>query len=136
METSAVARRAASRFVAGDTLADAMAAAHRIHGEGIALTLDHLGENVTSLAEAEASRDVCLRALDEIAQNRIDGNVSIKLTQFGMDISTDACYTNVEQLVSRAPNSATGSCGSTWSRVSTRNARSISSRICTRGTPP
>jgi proline dehydrogenase len=102
METSAVARRAASRFVAGDTLADAMAAAHRIHGEGIALTLDHLGENVTSLAEAEASRDVCLRALDEIAQNRIDGNVSIKLTQFGMDISTDACYTNVEQLVSRA----------------------------------
>src|SRR5580704_7394683 len=51
---------------------------------------------------AEASRDVCLRALDEIAQNQIDGNVSIKLTQFGMDISTDACYTNVEQLVSRA----------------------------------
>jgi proline dehydrogenase len=102
METSAVARRAASRFVAGDTLADAMAVAHRINGEGIALTLDHLGENVTSLAEAEASRDVCLRALDEIAQNQIDGNVSIKLTQFGMDISTDACRTNVGQLVSRA----------------------------------
>jgi proline dehydrogenase len=102
METSAVARRAASRFVAGDTLADAVAVAHRINGEGIAFTLDHLGENVTSLAEAEASRDVCLRALDEIAQNQVDGNVSIKLTQFGMDISTDACRANVGQLVSRA----------------------------------
>jgi proline dehydrogenase len=102
METSAVARRAASRFVAGDTLADALAAARRINSEGIALTLDHLGENVTSLAEAEASRDVYLRALDEIARNQIEGNVSIKLTQFGMDISAEACRANVGQLVSRA----------------------------------
>jgi len=102
METPAVARRAASRFVAGDTLADALVAARRINSEGIALTLDHLGENVTSLAEAEVSRDVCLRALDEIAGNHIDGNVSIKLTQFGMDISAEACCVNVGQLVSRA----------------------------------
>jgi proline dehydrogenase len=102
METSTVARRAASRFVAGDTPAEALAAARRINAEGIALTLDHLGENVTSLAEAEASRDVYLRVLDEIAQNHIDGNVSIKLTQFGMDISAEACRANVGQLVSRA----------------------------------
>ena len=101
-ETSTVARRAASRFVAGDTLAEALAAARRINGEGIALTLDHLGENVTSLSEAEASRDVYLRALGEIAQNHIDGNVSIKLTQFGMDISAEACRANVGELVSRA----------------------------------
>ena len=58
METSAVARRLAARFVAGDTLADALEAGRRINREGISLTLDHLGENVTSLAEAEASRDV------------------------------------------------------------------------------
>jgi len=102
IETSALARRAASRFVAGDTLADALTAARRINGEGIALTLDHLGENVTSLAEAEASRDEYLRALDEIARNQIDGNVSIKLTQFGMDISAEACLANAGQLVSRA----------------------------------
>ncbi len=102
IETSAVARRAASRFVAGDTLADALAAARRINGEGISLTLDHLGENVTSLAEAEASRDDYLRALDEIARNQIDGNVSIKLTQFGMDISAEACRANAGQLVKRA----------------------------------
>jgi proline dehydrogenase len=102
IENSALARRAASRFVAGDTLADALTAARRINGEGIALTLDHLGENVTSLAEAEASRDDYLRALDEIARNQIDGNVSIKLTQFGMDISAEACRANAGQLVRRA----------------------------------
>lgn len=102
IETSAVARRAASRFVAGDTLDDALTAARRINAEGIALTLDHLGENVTSLAEAETSRDVCLRTLDAIAQNHIDGNISIKLTQFGMDISAQACRENVGQLVNRA----------------------------------
>lgn len=102
VETSAISRRVASRFVAGDTLADVLAAGHRINGEGIALTIDHLGENVTSLSEAEASRDVYLRVLNEIAQHQINGNVSLKLTQFGMDISEPACRANVEQLVMRA----------------------------------
>src|SRR5262249_13619025 len=81
---------------------DVLAAGRRINSEGIALTIDHLGENVTSLAEAELSRDVYLRALDAITENRIDGNVSLKLTQFGMDISEDACRANVQQLVKRA----------------------------------
>ena len=102
METSALARRLAARFVAGDSLADALEAGRRINREGIALTLDHLGENVTSLAEAEASRDVYLRLLGEMAGQKIDGNVSIKLTQFGIDISEEACGRNVEQLVRRA----------------------------------
>jgi len=102
METSALARRLAARFVAGDSLADALEAGRRINRERISLTLDHLGENVTSLAEAEASRDVYLRLLGEMADQKIDGNVSIKLTQFGIDISEDACGRNVEQLVCRA----------------------------------
>ena len=102
METSAISRRVASRFVAGETLSDVLATGRRINGEGIALTIDHLGENVTSLAEAEVSRDVYLRALNEIAENHIDGNVSLKLTQFGMDISEAACRENVEKLVMRA----------------------------------
>ena len=102
METSAISRRVASRFVAGETLPDVLAAGRRINGEGIALTIDHLGENVTSLAEAEVSRDVYLSALNQIAENHIDGNVSLKLTQFGMDISEPACRDNVEQLVMRA----------------------------------
>jgi proline dehydrogenase len=102
METSRLARRVASRFVAGDTLAESLEVARSINGEGITVTLDHLGENVTSLAEAAASREVYVRALEEIARTGIQGNVSLKLTQFGMDLSEAACRANAEQLVSRA----------------------------------
>jgi len=102
METSRWARRLSARFVAGDNLPDALATCRRINTEGIAVTLDHLGENVTSLAEAAASRDAYLRALTEIVNLKIKGNVSLKLTQFGMDLSLAECRSNVEQLVARA----------------------------------
>jgi proline dehydrogenase len=102
LETSPVARRLAARFVAGDTLADALDAGRHINSEGISVTLDHLGENVSSTAEADASRDVYVETLEEIARNGIQCNVSLKLTQFGIDISEQACRANVEQLVRRA----------------------------------
>ena len=102
METSALARRLAARFVAGDTFADGLEAGRRINRESISVTFDRLGESVTSLAEAEAARDEYLRVLDEIADHHLDANVSIKLTQFGIDISEQACRANVEQLVRRA----------------------------------
>ncbi len=97
-----MARRLAARFVAGDTLADGLEAGRRINRENIAVTFDRLGESVTSLAEAEASRDEYLRVLEQISDHHLDSNVSIKLTQFGMDISEQACLANVEQLVQRA----------------------------------
>jgi proline dehydrogenase len=102
METSGWARRLSARFVAGDNLRDALATCQRINAEGIAVTLDHLGENVTSLEEAAASRDAYLQALNEIAGLKIDGNVSLKLTQFGMDLSLADCAANVEALVGQA----------------------------------
>ena len=102
METSRIAQRLSRRFVAGETLADALAVGHHINSEGISLTLDHLGENVTSLAEAETSRDAYLRALQELRASSIEGNVSLKLTQFGMDLSEEACRANVAQVVRKA----------------------------------
>jgi proline dehydrogenase len=102
METSIWARRLSARFVAGDNLPDALATCQRINAEGIAVTLDHLGENVTSLEEAAASRDAYLRALTEIDNLKIQGNVSLKLTQFGMDLSLAECTANVEALVRQA----------------------------------
>jgi proline dehydrogenase len=99
METSPVARRLSARFVAGDTLEEAIAVARRVKSEGIQITLDHLGENVTSLAEAAAFRDVYLRTLEAQVREGVDGNVSLKLTQFGMDLSEQACRNNVETLV-------------------------------------
>jgi proline dehydrogenase len=99
METSALAHRLSSRFVAGETLADALAVAWRFNAEGIAVTLDHLGENVTSFEEAAASRDEYSRALDQIQAERLNATVSVKLTQFGMDLDEAVCRDNVEQLV-------------------------------------
>ncbi len=104
METSAVAQRLSTRFVAGETLEQALSVARALNQEGITVTLDHLGESVTSLAEAAEARDVYLRTLDAIhaEAGASGGNVSLKLTQFGLDLSYDECLANVEQLVRRA----------------------------------
>ena len=99
METSAIARRLSSRFVAGETLAEALAIARTMNSAGMSVTLDHLGENVTSLEEAAASRDEYIRALEEIRAAGLQANVSIKLTQFGIDIDEEACRENVATLV-------------------------------------
>jgi proline dehydrogenase len=102
METSPTARRLATRFVAGETLEQALAVARSLNAEGITVTLDHLGESVNSLDEAAAARDVYLRTLDAIHSGGVQGNVSLKLTQFGIDLSEPACRANVERLVARA----------------------------------
>jgi proline dehydrogenase len=102
METSSVAKRLATRFVAGETLDQAIAVSRRLNSEGIAVTLDHLGESVTSLEEAAEARDVYLRTLAAIHDSKIQGNASLKLTQFGLDFSYEQCLANVEQLVRRA----------------------------------
>ena len=102
VETSRLAQRLSARFVAGLTLDDALRVGRRINNEGIVLTLDHLGESVNSLGEAAQARDVYLRALTAIHEHGVRGNVSLKLTQFGLDLSADACRANVAQLVERA----------------------------------
>jgi len=102
VETSRLAQRLSARFVAGPTLDDALRVGRRINNEGIVLTLDHLGESVTSLGEAAQARDVYLGALTAIHEHGVAGNVSLKLTQFGLDLSADACRANVAQLVERA----------------------------------
>jgi proline dehydrogenase len=102
METSATAQRLATRFVAGETLDQALAVARKLNGEGITVTLDHLGESVSTLEEAAAARDVYLRTLDAIHAGGIQGGVSLKLTQFGLDLSYEQCLANVEELARRA----------------------------------
>jgi len=88
--------------VAGETLEDALSTGRRLKAEGIALTLDRLGESVTSLDEAAAARDEYLRVIEGLSQSGAEANVSLKLTQFGLDLSPDACRANVGQLVGRA----------------------------------
>ncbi|MBZ5617306.1 MAG: proline dehydrogenase family protein [Acidobacteriia bacterium] len=102
METSSLAQRFATRFVAGETLDQALDVSRKLNAEGITITLDHLGESVSTLEEAAAARDVYLRTLSALHESGISGNVSLKLTQFGLDFSYDQCRANVEQLVRRA----------------------------------
>jgi proline dehydrogenase len=102
METSPLAERLTTRFIAGLTLDDGLAVCERLEREGILVSMDRLGESVTSPAEAEASRESYLAILRRIATSGFDASISIKLTQFGLDLSETACRASVERLVSEA----------------------------------
>jgi proline dehydrogenase len=102
METSSLAQRFAARFVPGSKLEQALAVCRELNAEAIAVTLDVLGESILSLEEAARARDVYLRTLSAIHESRVQGNVSLKLSQFGIDLSTEMCRANVSQLVERA----------------------------------
>jgi proline dehydrogenase len=102
IETSPSARRLSSRFVAGSQLSDALDVCRRMKADGITGTLDYLGENVKSLDEAAACRDMYLQTLHAMEVAGVEPNVSIKLTQFGLDLSESHCEENVGALVKAA----------------------------------
>ncbi len=102
METSSHAQRFTSRFVAGETLDDVMRVARRLNGERILATLDHLGENVTTVEEADYSCQVMAETLHAIDDSGIPATISIKLTQFGLDLGDDICLRNVDALAEKA----------------------------------
>ncbi|MGB9605157.1 MAG: proline dehydrogenase family protein [Bryobacteraceae bacterium] len=102
VETSALARRLTSRFVAGQELEDAIAVCRRLNDAGYLVTLDCLGEGVTSAAEVVAARDAYLAALEGIQRLGLNATVSLKLSQFGMDFSESLCREHVEAVVARA----------------------------------
>jgi proline dehydrogenase len=85
-ERSTLGRRMSSRFVAGMTVDEVLRAAEDIQNQGIASTLDSLGENVTTPQEAQRSADIYHRLLDAIQTRKLQANVSVKLTQMGMDL--------------------------------------------------
>jgi len=107
METSPAADRLTSRFIAGHTLEREIAVCQRLNRDGYLASLDHLGESVTSLLEAQNSRDAYLSALDRIADLGLQATVSVKLTQLGLDFSETECEKNVDRLVRRAAETGT-----------------------------
>lgn len=102
MENSATTRRMTSRFVAGRTLADGVSVLKSLGKDKMLGTLDYLGENVKNLEEAAQSRDSYLAALNELKREAISATVSLKLTQFGLDLSESTCRDNVASLVACA----------------------------------
>src|ERR1700730_1980663 len=95
-------RRMARRFVAGETLDEAIAAARACNSVGMYTSLDYLGENVATVADAQRARDAYLEIFDRIAQERLHANVSCKLTQPGLDLSTQFCEGLLLSIVERA----------------------------------
>jgi proline dehydrogenase len=90
------------RFVAGEELGDAVAAIRQLNGKQIRASFDHLGESISSEAETRLEVQEYTRVLDAIRDNALDSNVSVKLTQLGLDISPDLCYENTRKIVETA----------------------------------
>jgi len=97
-----LSRKFASRFVAGETLDEAIQAARVLNEKGVSTSLDLLGESVTDESEAARSRDEIIEILDRIAETGVDANVSVKLTQMGLDLSEETCVTNMHKVLARA----------------------------------
>jgi len=97
-----LARRLAQRFVAGETLDDAVAAVRALNRQGLAATLDALGEHVRTPEDAVRAADSYIAALDRIARDRLDANVSLKLTQLGLDLDESLCLAQLRRILDRA----------------------------------
>jgi proline dehydrogenase len=97
-----VARDTARRFIAGEAIDQAVTAIATLNARGLVATLDFLGESVTNLAEAEQAANEYVRALERIAASGVRANVSLKLTQFGLDLDQGACTANVRRVVETA----------------------------------
>jgi proline dehydrogenase len=99
-ETSAT-RRLAERFVAGKSLEEALRVAETLNAAGLLVTLDCLGELVTSREEATAATDSAILSLEQIAARSIDSNISLKPSQLGLHIDEAFCLENVERILAR-----------------------------------
>jgi proline dehydrogenase len=101
-ERSSLGRRVSSRFVAGTEIADAVSATQAINRAGMSVTIDNLGENVTNPDEARHSAQLYHQILDAIVANRLNANISLKLTHMGLDVDERLARDIVSGLVAKA----------------------------------
>src|SRR5512143_1569624 len=94
--------RAASRFVAGTGIEDAVRVIRDLNSRGIRVTLDHLGEHTSTAAEASEATLAILNTLDAIQKAGLCANISIKLTQIGLGLDETACKENLRRILERA----------------------------------
>jgi proline dehydrogenase len=106
VEHSWMGGRLSSRFVAGMEIEDALRVAEAVNKQGMAVTLDSLGESVTSQAEAHRAAEIYHQLLDAISERKLNANISVKLTQMGLLLSTELAEAIVESLAGHA--AATG----------------------------
>lgn len=96
-------RRTVKRFMPGENIGDALIAAQTLASNGIGAILTHLGENITDRAEAEEVTKHYLNVLDRIRAANLPAEVSVKLTQLGLDLDAEFCYSNLVALIEHTP---------------------------------
>jgi proline dehydrogenase len=96
-------RRTVSRFMPGETLDDAVGAAQILQAKKIGTVFTHLGENIKDRPEAQQVTDHYLEVLDRIRQKNLRTEISVKLTQLGLDLSPELCFENLKTIIARAP---------------------------------
>ncbi|MBV9168814.1 MAG: proline dehydrogenase family protein [Chloroflexi bacterium] len=95
-------REMAQRYVAGEDLADGIVVAQTLNTQGLLVSLDHLGESVRTAAEARRAGGDYVDALDAIARDQVDANISLKLTQLGLDLGRDLAVAHLRSILQRA----------------------------------
>ena len=101
-ERSSIGQRISSRFVAGTQVEDALRATRTVNQSGPSVSIDNLGENVTNADEARASAQLYHELLDDIAAQKLDANISLKLTHMGLDVDEKLARDQVTGLVAKA----------------------------------
>jgi proline dehydrogenase len=101
-ERSSLGQKVSGRFVAGTTVADALRVTQTLNTAGLSVSIDNLGENVTSAAEAIESAHLYQQLLSEIAARGLNANVSLKLTHMGLDVDPKLAYDHVSALIAQA----------------------------------
>jgi proline dehydrogenase len=95
-------RNSVSRFMPGESLEDALGAAQALRSKRIGTVFTHLGENVKDRSEAQLVTEHYLEVLDRIQQKGLQAEISVKLTQLGLDLSSDLCFDNLKTIIERA----------------------------------
>ena len=90
------------RYIAGESVADAIKASKELNKEGIKVTLDILGEFIKNLDEAEKNKVEYLELIDTIQKEKIDGNYSVKPSMFGLLLDPEVCYKHIREIVAKA----------------------------------
>lgn len=97
-----VVKKFANRYIAGVTLNEAVALVQSFYANGIVATLDVLGEAISNKEQALKAKAECLKVFDAIEKYKLNSNLSIKPTQFGLLLDEEFCFTQVKELVARA----------------------------------
>ncbi|HET7580115.1 MAG TPA: proline dehydrogenase [Bacillales bacterium] len=95
-------RFGADRFVAGADLNHALATIKKLNQQGFSVTIDHLGEFVDNEQEANEMADHCIQAIEGMARDGLDSQLSLKLTSMGLDINRELCLDNMKRILDRA----------------------------------